>query len=547
MELLWPWAFALLVPWGAAVYFAWRSAVAPASVPFLPLWSRTGIDPDRRRLRLAPPVWILLLLGAALTLILAAARPVWRGTHAGLTLVVDCRLSLSPPDRFASALAGLHLRPGDRVRVVPSVGEPFTLDRAPVAGDIHFTADPSEAPLVRQIHHQLDATPGPVYVLTDQPPASANPRVEFLHPTLPLRNAGIDRFAITPGPHPQAMVRVFNGTSAAHAMLRVGDASQSIELPPTGQTRDYFLPLTALSEVAEARLILQPDAGNAIAPNAIAPNAIGADAIAADNTAFLVRTRGWPRIDVRCPIPAPMQRMIDVYTRHRSPPAALASGGLRPEEGTTVTIVARPEDAVGPVVVRPLGSLRSLSADEPLSVDEKNPVTQGVDWTAIPQSARVAPLPDGWRAVVRRGEMPLVAVRDDPPGVWTTIDDADWAQHADYVIFWTNVFDTLTQGAPQYTAEPVGRVRGAVALRRSDDAVIDAPGVYAVPSPDDETPDNGTPEQFATAMPAVRGGGTVADAKTPGRENIATSVPLGRYTLGAALVLLMLALAWRDA
>ncbi|MGN6625024.1 MAG: hypothetical protein ACTHLN_00265 [Tepidisphaeraceae bacterium] len=532
MELLWPWALALLAPWGAAVYFAWRSAVAPASVPFLPLWNRTGIDPDRRRLRRTPPVWILLLLGAALTLILAAARPVWRGTHAGLTLVVDCRLSLSPPDRFASALAGLQLRPGDRVRVVPSVGEPFTLDRAPVAGDIHFTADPSEAPLVRQIHSQLDATTGPVYVLTDQPPALANPRVECLHPTLPLRNAGIDRFAITPGPHPQAMVRVFNGTSAAHATLRVDDTSQSIELPPAGQTRDYFVPLTVLNEVAEARLTLQPDAPDASAP----------DAIAADDTAFLVRTRGWPRIDVRCPIPAPMRRMIDVYTRHRSPPAASASGGLLSDKGMTITIVARPEDAAGPVVVRPFGPLRSLRADEPLSVDEKNPITQGVDWTAIPPSARVAPLPDGWRAVVRRGEMPLVAVRADPPGVWTAIDDADWAQHADYVIFWTNVFDTLGHGTTQYAAEPVGWVRGAVAVRRSDDAVIDAPGVYAVPSPD-----KGTPENVATAMPAVRGGGAVADAKTPGRENIATSVPLGRYTLGAALVLLMIALAWRDA
>jgi hypothetical protein len=134
--------------------------------------------------------------------------------------------------------------------------------------------------------------------------------------------------------------------------------------------------------------------------------------------------------------------MIAVYRRHRE------SGGKR------VKIVADARDAMDePSVVIPPEADSILPTDE-LHV-ESHPVSANVDWSVARHSTG-ALAPVGYRAIVSAGDEAFVAVRDQPArSVWVSVNSPDWASKADYVIFWTNVFDWLG-GEDVYRWHPVG-------------------------------------------------------------------------------------------
>ena len=440
----------------------------------------------------------MLLLAAALLAILAAASPARRSRTATITLVIDCRLPMSAPGRVRSALTPLHLTSSDTINVIPIPGKPFR-----TAGDenftrLRFTADPNNERLVETVHGALARTTRAVYVATDAPLPVADPRVVRLSPTLPLIDIGIDHFAITDGPPPQAMVRVVNHSTQHTATLIVDQTSVPIELPARGNSRNYFVTLPHVGDIATARIDV-------------------ADDIVADDFAYLVRGHAGDVISVQAPISDALARMIDVYARHRR---------VGPGHGS-ILVVSDATQTQGPAVVVPPGELRALPADAKLSVDASSPVTRDVDWNAVAVVARVATLPAGaWRPVVSSGGRPLVAVRDSPRAVWIAIYDAEWSKRADYVIFWTNVFDWIGGGSAGFEASAVpAAIDHPVPVQQADPRVIDSPGIYRDASGQLRATSIRVPTAITAPSPA---------SMQPDRENAVDLIPLAPLLLLAA-------------
>jgi hypothetical protein len=75
-----------------------------------------------------------------------------------------------------------------------------------------------------------------------------------------------------------------------------------------------------------------------------------------------------------------------------------------------------------------------------------------VDWNRALAGAKIeSPPPGEWQTIVSAGGMAAVAVREEPvKEVWVGFDSAEFAHQADFVIFWSNVFDWLGDGGDGY-------------------------------------------------------------------------------------------------
>jgi hypothetical protein len=533
-----------LLPWAAVVaYLVWGRR-RRVDVPFLALWPSRDEGAVRVRRRATPPPLALALAILAMLLgILAAGRPAVRLSRerTAVTLVIDRGWSMSA----AGVLPGRHplfdalggqLGSVQQLEVwtVPASGDaPIRTDASDLTGAAvrdaaRPTAVDTRNAVPAAVRKRLGNTNGPVIVVSDPRVAldDNGERLVWISPEPPARNAGIVSLSVREFPAAQAMVRVRATPGLSRGTVRVSSgaasAAREVELA-AGRDVNVFLDLPKLDAVVKAELLVD-----------------GPEDRAADNVAWVVRESSWPRIESRVPLPAHLQRMVEVYARQRP-----ADDGSR-----RVILTSTLDDLRGgnepAVVFPPMGASSSGGgtpgekielADHPLT---RNVTCAEVGWPALAASEP----PAGWAPVVRAGGKVWVAVREQPiRAVWVGFDAADWARSTDYVVFWANVFNWLGGGGSgggagepeRFAAHPVGTLDGdwtAVELAPSVAPPEPKlwPGLYRRA--------DGTPR--ALCPPELPG---VADARPPTTDwrerlrRLMAETPAGRAELGPGIAL----------
>jgi hypothetical protein len=201
---------------------------------------------------------------------------------------------------------------------------------------------------------------------------------------------------------------------------------------PTSGDRDEFVDLAKLGETVRADLLIDDDQP-------------------ADDSAWLVRESSWPRLEVRTPLAAHVQRMVDVYAKQRRP----ADGSKRLVIASTISEL--PSGDTGVVVARTSGDSSESKLPTPPEVTN-HLLARGVSWSDVGTPAiATEELPAGWTPIVRSGGKVWVAVREQPiRGVWVGFDTSLWSRFSDFVVFWANVFNWAGSGAGRFAAYPVG-------------------------------------------------------------------------------------------
>jgi hypothetical protein len=421
-----------LIPWAGWTLWLLLARRQRVAVPFVALW-RGPIAPPRARPALArPPIALLLLIIAVLCAALAAARPrlpsraapeLWVIIDRGITmspqarLLDTCRLLADQLNRLApNARIHLQIVPAEQMTDIDTDASHWlsSVEQLPLA----FSK--SEPQLDAELRAALDAHGG-VIIVSDQS-ALADPRICRVQPQHRVSNLTITTIAARALPRAQVMVK-----------LRDQNAP--------GSTRVVDLKVESDGRIATRRLLV-PQNGQATAfidlPSLGADVSVTTDAaddFPADNQAWLARGHGGIAIDIAPGLPESLQRMIEVYRRHRE-------GG--PTHVAVVTAPA-PISVANPSVL--LAPSAAAPTSEPLTV-QAHPLTAGVDFAAVTASTGGTEAPPGFEPLVSRGRQTFLALRQQPTQcVWVCLNSKDWSNQADYVVFWTNVFDFLAGDA----------------------------------------------------------------------------------------------------
>ena len=419
-----------LIPWSAlAIWMLWgrRERVG---VPFLALWRDAEARPSTNRTVQAPPLPIILLLLTILFAILAASSPTLsRSETQPVTVLVDRGVTMSARDgdayRYVRAAEFLapHVRGAVRVVSIPAREERATVAARLMSavGSLPPTALDTSADVAQAAQRLLATTDEPVIILSDHFSDATDPRLVVITPPA-QPNVGIAHFAARAKPAAQVMVRLVGEGQSKQSIIVSSDGTRverTMDAPGTA-----FIDLPELGKTVEVALSQ-------------------GDALTADDRAWLVREAGWPRIEPIATLSPELARMVETYRK------------LRParEDARVVSIV----DAVGnfgtpAVILAPATAAGTVAA----SVAE-HPITTGVAWPEVLKGARLgAAAPAGFTPVVSIGDRVAVAVRETPRQAWVAIESATFPRRADYVVFWTNVFDWLGQGGDAFVAHPIG-------------------------------------------------------------------------------------------
>jgi hypothetical protein len=218
-------------------------------------------------------------------------------------------------------------------------------------------------------------------------------------------------------------VRMRNDTpelTTATLTVTAGDdlppTQRTVDLPPAGGQRDYFIDVARLGDTVSARLV--------------APG----DELDADDRAWLVRESSPPVVEVNQPVGA-LERLVAVYRDLRPP-----DGGSRKVllVGSAADLAAGTSGAV----VHAGGASASVRAASVVA----HPITDAVrNWAEmlLPPGTTAAP-PGGWTPLLSTADgRVLVAAKEsnDVRQAWVGIDVNRWANTHEYVAFWTAVFD----------------------------------------------------------------------------------------------------------
>ncbi len=107
--------------------------------------------------------------------------------------------------------------------------------------------------------------------------------------------------------------------------------------------------------------------------------------------------------------------------------------------------------------------------DVPVQVSQglvvaKGPLsTEGVNWDDVLADATAAHVgPEGdWEPVVSAGKFVLVAIREHPVRqVWIGFQAAGFSDRADFVVFWSEIFNWLGKAGPVYSAQTIPSPNG---------------------------------------------------------------------------------------
>lgn len=449
-----------LLPWSAVVLYLLWGRRRRTDVPFLDLWQGPAKGVRVRRRVSPPPLALALAVLAMLLAVLAAGRPEMTWPWGGLTVsvVIDRGYTMSARgqkddtrvvDTVAAVEAALGtLAPlrGIERWVVPGPGPQRTNASDLIISPVRTpTALDTRDALRLATRAALARNPGPAIVVSDQSLGFDDERVVQVSPETLVRNARVVLAAARENPAVQVMVRVRGGAGIARGTVRRGtvrvssagaSAQRGVELRADRDT-DVFIDLPRLGDFLKAELRVDDDAP-------------------ADDAAWLVREASWPRLEPRAPLPAHIQRMVEVYARSRPPGDASRRVILAGDAG------ALPPGEPG-VVVAPVaggGAGRAARLAEPTV--REHPITTGVTWADVGSPALVpGGPPNGWAPVVSSGANVWVAVREQPVrAVWIGFETADWARSAEFVVFWANVFNWAGAGGERFASYPVATLEG---------------------------------------------------------------------------------------
>lgn len=435
-----------LVPWAAVAVWLFQGRRPRAWVPYLALWQSGAPVPRPKRKIQVLPLGVLMALLAALCCIVGAAQPSVASRDAGgatgITLIIDRGLTMSAMNsgapRYVKATGTLvdalptSLRSAQVELVRVPGGDPVRTTFAECRGVIEKispTARDTSRLLPEAVSVRLAARDGPVIVVTDR---SLPPRDGLIQvvPEGNLRDVGIALIAARQSPTREVMVRVRNQSSLSKAELVISSVAgierQAIELPKAGRTQDYFVNSAQLGNFIRAQLALNDD-------------------LPANNTAWLVREGNSPRIEAMTTLDPALTRLIAAYQSSRPPADESARltivndvAQLPPSDPAVVLPQARGSQVAGPARIVP------------------HAITEHVDWGGLPSPIAVGDPPAGWMPVVSVGDHPIVTIGAGPSRkVWVGFDPGDWSRTADYVVFWTNVFDWAGGGGARYVAHPL--------------------------------------------------------------------------------------------
>ena len=419
-----------LIPWSAlSIWMLWgrRERV---EVPFLALWRDAEARPSARRAVQAPPLPIILLLLTILFAVLAASSPVLpqSGTQPVIVLV-DRGVTMSARDgdahRYVRAAEFLapHVRGDVRVLAIPPREERATnaVGLVSAVALLPPTALDTAVDVSQASKRLLATTDQPVIVLSDQPVDSTDPQLVAISPPAQA-NVGIAHVAAREQPGAQVMVRLVGEGPSKQTIVVSSDATRVERTMDTPVTA--FIDLPGLGKTVEVALSQ-------------------GDALTADDRAWLVRESGWPRIEPIATPPPELARMVETYRK------------LRParEDAGVVSIVEAAENITGPAVLL----APATAAETGVASVAEHPITTGVAWTDVLKDARFgAAAPAGFTPVVSIGDRVALGVRETPRQAWVAIESATFPSRADYVVFWTNVFDWLGEGRDAFVSHPIG-------------------------------------------------------------------------------------------
>lgn len=438
----------LLIPWAAVVVWLLSGAHQRIEVPFLELWSRPVLGPKVKRAFRKPPIALLLAILSMLLAILAASAPLKPGARSVVptTIIVDRGIRMSANDagesrrdRLIDEAASVVGTGNQSVKLifVPGSTELSTAsDWAATAKAMPNSAIDTHDLMTVAVAAALCVGDGPVLALSDQQLEQTNDRLIQIAPQTVPKNVSIVRLSAAITPKPEVMLGLRNQSPLTQANVTIicGDQriQRMVQLKPAETERDFFFDLPLLADTIEASV----DA---------------ADDLAIDNHAYLVRQRTYPSLEPRTELSPELRRMIAVYAAHRptSPDSThVAIWRTRETASTTEPSIQITDD---PSKLQPI-------KDAKIEVSA-HPITANVDWPALAADALAAPesASDEWTSIVHAGSNVLVAVREKPSRqVRVSFSSARFAQSADFVIFWANVFDWVGGGgAEEFVAEPV--------------------------------------------------------------------------------------------
>jgi len=244
----------------------------------------------------------------------------------------------------------------------------------------------------------------------------------------------IDCLAVRAGPTTQAMVRLLNQSDLSTAKLTIrADGKKlrtdQVTLPARGQTHNYFLIVPVPASAVEAE--------------------VECDGARIDHRVRATRWAAWPIVEAATPLPPELRRMIDVYGRHRPP-----GEGSKHVAVLSASAVA-PQEEPAAIVADGSAATTALSNLEPPAVLD-SPLTKSVDWEKILSRAGVSsPPPGDWQPIVTAAGVTVLAVRQQPvKRVWVGFQSEEFPRRADFVVFWSNVFDWLEDGGQNYESAP---------------------------------------------------------------------------------------------
>lgn len=435
MTLLAPLSLLALVPWAALAAWAWRGRAVQASVPFVRLWPGTP-TPSGATERRRPPWRVLLLLAAALLAILASSGPridaVERWTTLRATLVVDRGLTMAPGNRLANTLARAERLLNDAARHVKIEVVPVPPGPAEEVVAVDTGAQLHRVVAERLRREELVVVVSDQAVLEEAKGATAPDagRLVQVAPTDAVANAGL--VAIDAGDGgARIVVRNDSLEPATSARLQIttnlGHSARPVVLPARGETTAVLIDLPDGTDVVTAKLD------------------VGGDDWLVDDAFSVALQRAWPSIEVRGDVPAPVGRMVDVYSRLR--PAmpwsrrVIVSMGEFPPHMAGVRMAPATEAA---------DALRPTEAFQPL---------MGVAWNRLTSPRVATDAPKGWRTVLETTEgRPAMAVRDDDQvrQVWLGFDADGFAGDVAFVRLWADLLTWVNGGEPTWGWEVTG-------------------------------------------------------------------------------------------
>jgi len=448
-----PLCLVALVPWGGVTLWLLWGRYRRTEVPYLELWLGAIEERTKRPGVRKPPLPLLLAIASMLLAVLAAAKPsIWGSSNGGtpMQVIVDCGMRMSASShgslrfRTAAKLLANELTPRSPRIAIDLLAVPGAVARSTDAEGIARIVDalpPSglhtEAWLNQAVARALRAGDDPIFLISDQPIQSVDPRIVRIAPDLALEDVGISFIAARESPAPQVMVRVLNQSDRKTATLDVITAGQhvrqGIQLPRPAASRDYFFTPPELGETIEASLACGDD--------------LSSDRLPGDNRAWLARVARWPAIESRIPLDPAIERMVSVYTRRR-PPA---------EGSPTIDIVADPADLPGGqrgIIVAPSFADAATKGGS-LEVTD-HAITRGIDWGELPLIPATSDPPSGWEPLIRTGGTTILAAQAEPVrAVWVGFATDQWSTQTQFVILWTNVFDWIGQGGREFSGFPL--------------------------------------------------------------------------------------------